>query len=359
MGGGQRHGGNRTEGQHRGGGMRLGLLLAGLGLAAGAQALPELAAMPPVAAPAGAAMAVPPGSVPEIYGAAASADPVGPGDLLAVEVFGQPQLSGALRVGPSGLIAPPFVPALTVAGETPQTIERRLRRAYGALLLHPLVSVRLLENNSRRVSVNGEVPRPGVYAFSGRLSLLQALALAGGVDPVKASPEVLLFHQPPVTQRRDAAGKLTFTANTVLETIDLNRIAADPTLNRQLQPGDVIDVQEAQPVYISGDVMRPGAATLQPGLTVTQLISASGGLLPQADPAHVRVLRLAPDGTRRTLVVNVGAAQHNRGPDLALQANDIVLVPGSLLRMSGLELLDFFTGTERWRVQQTVANKIP
>jgi polysaccharide export outer membrane protein len=329
-----------------------------LAAGAGAQVLPELAA-PLEPAPAPVASAVPAGAVPEIYGVAASADPVGPGDVLDVEVFGQPQLSGSLRVGPNGAIAPAFLPPLTVAGEPPQRIEQRLQQAYGRMLMHPLVSVRLLENNSRRVSINGAVPRPGVYAFSGEISLLQALALAGGVDPVKASPDVLLFHQPPVTERRGANGMPTYTTNSVLETIDLNRIAADPGLNRRIQPGDVIDVQEASPVYISGDVMHPGTATLGPGLTVTQLISASGGMLPQADPAHVRVLRLLPDGARRTLIVNVGRAQRDRGPDLALQANDIVLVPGSLVRMAGLELLDFFTGTERWRVQQSVANKIP
>jgi polysaccharide export outer membrane protein len=349
----------------QGGAGRMGRAAWGMGLALvlaaslGAQALPELTAQAPPAPVPGAGATVPAGAVAEVYGISPSADPVGPGDVLAVQVYGQPQLSGSLRVGPNGVIAPPFLAPLQVAGEPPQRIEQRLRRAYATMLLHPLVSVRLLENNSRRVSINGAVPRPGVYAFSGELSLLQALALAGGVDPVKASPEVLLFHQPPVTSRRAADGRLTYTANTVLETIDLNRIPADPGLNRLLRPGDVIDVQEAQPVYISGDVMRPGMATLGPGLTLTQLISASGGFLPQADTAHVRVLRLLPDGQRRTLVVNVARAQHNRGPDLALEANDIVLVPGSLLRMTGLELLDFFTGTERWRVQQTVANRVP
>ena len=325
----------------------------GLAGTAAAQTLTEraLAAAPEAAVPAAAPLT--------IWGSGGSADPVGPGDLLQVEVFGQPQLSSSLRVGPNGEIAPPFLPAETVGGETALAIQAHLTAAYGALLRHPLVSVRLVENNSRKVSIDGAVPRPGVYAFSGQLTLLEALGMAGGLDPSRASSEVLLFHQPPVSARRDARGTMVYTANSVLETINLDRIAQDPALNRRLQPGDVIDVQPVRQVYISGDVLHPGSATLTPGLTLGQLISYSGGLLPQANPGQVRLLRLQPDGTRRTLTADVGAIQKNRRADVPLAADDIVLVPGSVMRMAGLELLDFFTGTGRWRVQQSVANHIP
>ncbi|MGH9418040.1 MAG: SLBB domain-containing protein [Terriglobales bacterium] len=326
-------------------------MMMGLAPGGGAQTLPELAAVP-LSAP------LPAPSPLQVYGVATTADPVGAGDVLEVRVFGQPQLSGDLRVAANGEIAPPFVSNLEVAGERPEEIQAALTTAYGRLLTHPLVSVRLVENNSRKVSVNGEVPRPGVYAFSGRLTLLQALAMAGGVNRVKASNEVLLLHTAPVAASTGAGGEPVYTANTVLETIDLSQMAAHPELNRGIHPGDVIDVQEAEQVYISGDVMRPGSSTLLPDMTLTQLISQSGGMLPQADGGHVRVLRLLPNGQRQTLVADVGAAQKNRRPELALKANDIVLVPGSLLRMTGLELLDFFTETGRWRVNQTVANKI-
>lgn len=316
------------------------------------QGLPELASAPATATPLPAA----PG---EIYGTAASADPVGAGDLLDVRVFGQPQLSGDLRVGPDGRIAPAFLDEMPVAGETPQQIEATLTAAYGHMLLHPLVSVRLAENNSRRIAVNGEVPRPGVYSFSGRLTLLEALAMAGGVDPVKASERIYLLHRPPAVARAGAAVP-TFTVNEALETIDLSQIPRQPSLNRVLAPGDVIDVPEAHLVYIAGDVMHPGAEHLMPGMSLTQLVSEAGGFLPQANTSHVRLLRLAPDGvSRRLLTLDVSAMQHNRSADLRLEPDDIVEVPGSLLRMAGLEVLDFFTGTERWRVQQTVANAVP
>ena len=326
--------------------------MAGLGCGLWAQGLPELLpAAAPVVAPLPAAGA-------EMFGTSSTADPVGPGDVLEVEVFGQPQLSGSLQVGPEGAIAPPFLHRMAVSGRTPAAIQAMLQRAYAAMLQHPLVSVRLIENNSRRIAINGAVPRPGVYSFTGQLSLMEALGMAGGVDPVKASPVIMIWHAPPAESGVGRHGTPTYTVNDELETVDLRRLAADPSLNRMLQPGDVIEVPEAHQIYISGDVMRPGAEALTPGLTLTQLIGESGGLLPQADPDHVRVLRV--DGSRRrVLVVNVAAAASKRGPDLTLEPDDLVEVPGSLLRQAGLELLDFFTGTARWRVQQTVANKLP
>ncbi|MGH9474742.1 MAG: SLBB domain-containing protein [Terriglobales bacterium] len=305
-----------------------------------------------------AAVAAPVPDTMAAWGSAAIADAVGPGDLLDVRVFGQPQLSADLRVAADGVIAPPFLPSMAAAGKTPLAIQAALTQAYGTLLKHPMVSVRLLQNNSRAVSVNGVVPRPGVYHFSGQLTLMQALGLAGGVDPTKASSKVLLFHQPPVSSGDNAQGLPVYTANEVMQTIDLSRIASQPAWNRLLQPGDVIDVQPIRQVYLSGDVLHPGAAPLQPGLTLAQLISAAGGFLPQASRSRVRVLRLQPNGQRQTLVVNVGAAQMNQRPQLALAPDDIVLVSGSTLRMAGLELLDFFTGTGRWRVQQSVANSV-
>ncbi|MGH9393272.1 MAG: polysaccharide biosynthesis/export family protein, partial [Terriglobales bacterium] len=115
-------------------------LMVTLGLAAGAwgQGLPETAVVLPEAAPAANPMAV--------YGSAAGADPVGPGDLLDVRVFGQPQLSGNLRVGPDGVIAPAFVAPLPVAGKTPLQIQALLGTSFASMLLHPLVSVRVVEN---------------------------------------------------------------------------------------------------------------------------------------------------------------------------------------------------------------------
>lgn len=337
---------------------RWGRLTAGVALAwvlaqpalGGAQGLDPVPVPPPL----------PASGVVQVYGSGPGANTIGPGDLLDVRVFGQAQLSGDLRVGPDGRLTAPFLAPLPAAGRTPAQMQQELAQAYGQLLLHPMVSVAIKEVNSRRIAINGAVPRPGLYAFTGQLTLLEALSLAGGLDTAKASPRVYLFHTSPATTEAPVNGQAHFGVETVLETIDTSQIPAHPELNRELVGGDIINVEEAHSVYVTGDVMHPGEVPFRPGLTAAQLISVAGGLLPQADHSHVRVLRLEPDGVgRQTLTVNLGAVDANHARDLPLQADDIVLASGAPMRMVGLELLDFFTGTERWRVQQSVANAVP
>jgi len=320
----------------------LGRLLAAVG---GAALL--LAAQTPVApAPPRAA----PAAV-QIYGAGDS-DALGPGDLLEVRVLDQPQLSGEARVASDGTLALPFLDRLEVGGETAAVLERRLQHAYARLLRDPVVSLRVLEVNSRHVTVSGSVPRPGVYAFSGALHLLEALAMAGGLDASRAGHTLYLLHAPPpVAHPAGADGRPLYTVNSVLETIDLDRLWRDPRLNRTLAPGDVIEVEPSDQVYIAGSVLKGGALALNSGLTLSEAVGAAGGLLPQADAAHVRLLRRA--GTaRRELVVDLGAILHHRRPDLPLEANDVVLVSASALRNVGLSVLDFFGGAGRWRIQR-------
>ena len=286
----------------------------------------------------------------QIYGAGGS-DLVGPGDLLEVRVFDQPQLSGEARIASDGTLALPFLGRLSVSGATAYELERRLQAAYARLLRDPVVSLRVLEVNSRHVTVSGSVPRPGVYAYSGQLRLLEALAMAGGLDAGRAGRTLYLLHAPPPVMRQAADGHPVYTVNTALETIDLDRLWREPELNRQLAPGDVIEVEPGDQVYIAGSVLKGGALELRSGLTLAEAVGAAGGLLPQADAGHVRLLRRA--GTaRRELVVDLGAILARHRPDLRLEPNDVVLVPASTLRNVALSVLDFFGGAGRWRVQR-------
>lgn len=297
---------------------------------------------------------LPSSGIMQVYGSASGADPVGPGDLLDIQVFGEPQMSGQVRVAANGDIRPAFLSSVHVAGKTPEEVQQQLQQNYAALLRGPLVSVRLLENNSRRVTITGAVPRPGIYAYSGQLSLLDALTLAGGVDPDRASPDIFLLHP------AKAEGNVQPAVDTVMETIDTRKLVQDPSLNRLLEPGDVIDVPQQRRVYITGDVLHPGEMPLLPQLTLGKAISIAGGLLPQASHGAVKVLRRSSTSTGRIqLVADIGAIQNNRRPDLPLEAGDIIVVPGSVLRVSGLEILDFLSGTGRWRVQQSILNTLP
>ncbi len=290
---------------------------------------------------------LPSSGVIQTWGAGA-ADPVGPGDLLDVEVLGQPQLSGTARVGADGSLDLPFLGAVAAAGETPAQLEQQLTPLYGRMLRSPRVSVRVLENNSRTISVTGAVPRPGVYAYSGQLTLRQALALAGGLDPARDGASLYVLHASPVQVTPGKPAHLR--VQTVLRTIATNDLLRNPRLDLALAPGDSVEVPPTDEIYISGAINHAGSMPLSPGLTLAQAFSRAGGGLPQSDIHHVRVLRRSGD-QRRILLCDLSRIRENRAPDLPLQADDIVLVPSSKSKEVGLTVLDFIGAATRWRIE--------
>ncbi|MGH9525604.1 MAG: polysaccharide biosynthesis/export family protein [Terriglobales bacterium] len=291
----------------------------------------------------------------QIFGAAGPNDPIGPGDLLEVRVFNQAQLSGEARVGANGMLDLPFLGSVRAAGLTSAQLEQRLTSRYGELLRHPLVSVRVLQVNSRRLAITGEVPRPGVYAFSGRVTLLGALAMAGGIEMQRAAADIYLLHATPARNFTEPNGTPGISVDSVLETISIRRLFTQPGYNPVLQPGDTIEVPPAHRIFVTGDVIRAGDLPLRAGMTLAEAISEAGGTLPQANTGKVRILRPVPGQSRPDqIIVNLAAINQGKAPDVRLAAGDICVVPDSAWRNVGLAVLDFFSGAGRWRVQSAL-----
>ncbi len=119
---------------------------------------------------------------------------IGPQDKLDVTVYQLPELTRSVQVDASGRIALPFVGVLRVSGltvlEVRQQIAARLRVD---LMQHPDVTVAVAEAVSQRITVEGAVTQPGVFPVSGRISLLQAIALARGTNNVANEKVVAIF----------------------------------------------------------------------------------------------------------------------------------------------------------------------
>jgi polysaccharide export outer membrane protein len=119
---------------------------------------------------------------------------LGPLDKMKVEVFGVPDLTREVQVDAGGNISFPFVGPIHVAGQTPAQVEGLIeRRLAGGYIKNPQVSVNLLESDSQTIAIEGEVKQPGVYPAAGRLSLLRALALAGGKSEYGLREQVIIF----------------------------------------------------------------------------------------------------------------------------------------------------------------------
>jgi polysaccharide biosynthesis/export protein len=121
---------------------------------------------------------------------------IGPYDLLKIKVFEADELSTVERVNEEGLIDMPLIGAVKVGGLTPreaeQAIAERLRERY---LQNPQVDLFVSEYASQKVTVIGHVNHPGVFPLTGRTTMMQAIALAGGVDDVADKQQIVVFRQ--------------------------------------------------------------------------------------------------------------------------------------------------------------------
>jgi polysaccharide biosynthesis/export protein len=147
-------------------------VLAGVVFALGA--CPELvAAQRPVERP--------PNSAPQVAAVAGADYEIGPGDVLGVVFWRDPEISGDAVVRPDGKITVPVIGEVHAAGLRPDELQKALTVAAGKFIVEPNVAVVVRTINSRQVFVTGQVANPGAHPLVGPVTVMQALALAGGL----------------------------------------------------------------------------------------------------------------------------------------------------------------------------------
>ena len=197
-------------------------------------------AVPEQKAGAGAKAAAAPVPLPEAaaqFTAAAtpgnSAYKIGPQDVLDITVFKVADLSRSVRVSDMGTISFPLVGEVRAAGKTARELEKTLTAKLGAKYLQsPQVSVSVKEFNSRRVTIDGSVNKPGVYPIMGKTSLLQFIAIAGGPSDGSDTSNIVVFRQ--IGGKRSAAR------------FDLDEIRAGTAQDPALEAGDVVVVNTSE-----------------------------------------------------------------------------------------------------------------
>jgi len=121
---------------------------------------------------------------------------IGPHDRLKIEVFQVDDLSSEERVNDDGFIVMPLIGSVSVGGLTPREAEQAIAQRLGERYLQdPEVNIFVVEYASQKVTVTGQVKKPGVFPLAGETTLMQAIALAGGVDDVANKEEVIVFRK--------------------------------------------------------------------------------------------------------------------------------------------------------------------
>lgn len=266
---------------------------------------------------------------------------VGSEDLLEIQVFGHDNLNRQVRVNGQGAISLPLVGEIMIAGLTSQEVEKRLMEAYGSeFLRNPQVTVRVKEYRHDRVAVTGAVDKPGQYEMIGPRTLLEMLALAGGLQDkpgAKAGDVVHIIRG----QKSAEAGRImpagndrSFSPRSETLVINLRRLLQEgrTELNIPIRHGDVIHVPFAGHAYVLGGVRKPGSVTVRDNLTLTQAVALAGGLDPVLGTQRVDIMRLDEQGGPITLTADLANVQSRAEPDIPLKENDVVVVNESSFR---------------------------
>jgi polysaccharide export outer membrane protein len=206
---------------------------------------------------------------------------LGPGDSVAIAVYGQPDMNSTVTVADDGTMPMALVGAVQVNGLSPSEAERRTEKALvdGKYLVAPHVTITVVQSRSQRVSVLGEVGTPGRYPIESNTTIFDLLAQAGGAKDTSSNVVFLL--------RSDGAGKVERIP------IDLKALAdgrgSPPTWS--LKGGDSIMVPRAPQFYIFGEVNAPNMYRLEPGMTIVQAIARAGGVTPRGSNSRFELKR--------------------------------------------------------------------
>jgi polysaccharide biosynthesis/export protein len=198
-------------------------------------------------------------------------------DVIEVSVWGYADLARTVAIGPDGKVSLPLVGTVVATGMTADRLAQMLKTAYAVYIVNPQVTVIVRDFRKIRVSVLGQVAKPGSYTLPPRSRVLEAISAAGGIVNSVNVKEV----------RLTAAGGRT----QVLQTDALLR--SDARHNPQLLGGETIYVPEVNKLSVSvvGQVTRPGSYELLPGARLLDLLSTAGGATENAALREAQLLR--------------------------------------------------------------------
>jgi len=296
---------------------------------------------------------------------------LGPGDVLDVRVFGQPDLSSVVEIDDQGQISSlPFLETpIPAQCRTEKEVQRDISAAYAKYIRNPQVSVRIAERKSRPpATISGAVRNPMQVTMFRRVRLHELVTKAGGwtdrasgtiqimhtqpemcpepevisaiptnasaepakasieptkvsVEPIKASAVTTnASAEPAKTSGEPTAGTFGIMVYKISD-LKMGKEAADP----YIRPGDIVILTEGEPVYVTGAVVAPQVVTLKDGMTLQRALAMTGGPTRQAKTSAIHIYRvkegkLGPED----LVFNYDTIKKGQQQDVLLRPYDII-----------------------------------
>ncbi|HMO80156.1 MAG TPA: SLBB domain-containing protein [Pyrinomonadaceae bacterium] len=250
-------------------------------------------------------------------------------DTLEIQVFRRPELTQRVSVAPNGTInlfriPEPIIAVCKTERELANDITEAYQRDY---LRNPEVSVVAVEQRSQAFGVLGAVDKPGYYFVNRPIRLLELLAMAGGQTDKAGSQIVVARTGSTANCRPDALQNQNDVEDDITVINFKLRDVLEARQSIVMQPGDIVNVMDADIVFVYGNVNKQGQVTMREPLTLTQAIASAEGLRPAASKNDVRILRQVQGSLeRKEFVYDLRDIDRRRVPDPYLEPNDIVAV---------------------------------
>jgi len=286
---------------------------------------------------------------------------IGARDVIEIRVDDAPELSVTTSVNADGTFLMPYLKRVKALSKTPEQLSREIADGLrGRYLKDPNVIVLVKQFYSRSFFILGAVKKPGVYQIEGRPQLLRLITLAGGpadshgsvayiIREIKKTPTsdpgtpkpVANSDQAPATANSDGASAEEPEYD--IKMVNINGMFKGMGLGGRdsyLEPGDIVNIPQADAFFVAGEVNAPGSFPLSEGTTLRQAIALSQGTTMNAALGNGVIFRQdASTGKRIEIPVNIGDVMKAKKEDIPLLANDIVIVPNSRTKTIGNSIL--------------------
>jgi polysaccharide export outer membrane protein len=293
---------------------------------------------------------------------------INPGDVIDIQVDRAPELSGMRRVSASGTIRLVYLGSIKAQGVTADELASFIANGLSnRYLKNPRVTVTVKQINSHIFFIQGAINSPGAYQIEGRPSLLMLITLAGGLTenhgstafifreayrpemdvPDKGDPRGALDSQPePVaadspSQPGDRNQEAEERERIEFIKVNINGLfRGDIDKNMRLEPRSIVHIPQAEVFFVGGDVNAPGSFMFKEGATLRQAITLAQGMKSNAASDRAIIFREDPVTRKRQEIrVDAGKVMNGKLEDVAITANDIVIIPNSRAKSVGAALL--------------------
>ena len=268
-----------------------------------------------------------------------------PGDIVSLYIIRMPELSRDYTVTTEGAIEVPFLGQINVLKKTSRDVAALVANGLrGDFLVDPQVTATVKPALiTYRFFIQGAVRSPGVYNFETAPSLLELISVAGGLNPTYGATAFIIHKVDPVKVETATAEDGAPPVEYELKQANINKLLrGEFSENLKIAPDDIVQIPAADVFFVAGEVKAPGSFALKEGTTLRQAISLAQGTTPTASPSNGIIFREGSNGQKNEIPVDIGDIMKGKNPDIAILANDIIVIPNSKAKSLFVPIVNAF-----------------